>query len=177
MKLLVVCGWLAMLSIKSVMAESLVPHLRWYIVNDSVMGGISNSKMAIEQNEMSFTGQLSLANNGGFASVRAQLMREMGEQQQISFKVKGDGRVYQFRLRTSDRMDGIAYKVEFKTKGNNKWQQFDFNANDFVASFRGRIINNAPRLQFADVSQLGFLIADKNLSPFKLIISDILVSK
>jgi NADH dehydrogenase [ubiquinone] 1 alpha subcomplex assembly factor 1 len=166
-----------MLLIKSVMAESLVPHLRWYIVNDSVMGGISNSKMTIEQNEMSFTGQLSLANNGGFASVRAQLMQDMGEQQQISFKVKGDGRVYQFRLRTSDKMDGIAYKVEFKTKGNNKWQQFDFNANDFVASFRGRILSNAPRLKFADVSQLGFLIADKNLSPFKLIISDISVSK
>jgi NADH dehydrogenase [ubiquinone] 1 alpha subcomplex assembly factor 1 len=160
-----------------VLAESLVPKLRWYVVNDSVMGGVSSSKMTIGQNEMSFTGQLSLANNGGFASIRAQLTQNMAEQQQISIRVKGDARTYQFRLRTSANLDGIAYKVDFTPAGNGQWQQFDFNTNDFVASFRGRIITDAPKLKFSDVSQLGFLIADKNLSPFKLIISDISVSK
>ncbi|MGO4893562.1 CIA30 family protein [Flavobacterium sp. W21_SRS_FM6] len=172
----VLLGLLLMLITESAMAKSLLPQLRWYVINDSVMGGQSNSKLSLIEDDIYFTGQLSLANNGGFASIRAQLLLGMGEAQRIAIKVKGEPRTYQFRLRTNDNMDGIAYKVEFETKGSKKWQTFSFSPLDFTASYRGRAVANAPKLQFANVSQLGFLIADKNLAPFSLLIDDIAIN-
>jgi uncharacterized surface protein with fasciclin (FAS1) repeats len=44
---------------------------RWRIVNDDVMGGISDSRFRIDGGKAVFTGRLSLENNGGFASVRS----------------------------------------------------------------------------------------------------------
>ena len=45
--------------------------LNWNIVNDTVMGGRSQARMSVRDNKAEFMGFLSLANNGGFSSVRA----------------------------------------------------------------------------------------------------------
>ena len=43
----------------------------WAIVNDDVMGGVSTSNLSLnDQKNLIFNGNLSLANNGGFASSR-----------------------------------------------------------------------------------------------------------
>lgn len=45
---------------------------QWQAVNDGVMGGVSEGKFKItDEKAMEFFGTLSLANNGGFASVRS----------------------------------------------------------------------------------------------------------
>ncbi|MEM7150342.1 MAG: CIA30 family protein, partial [Pseudomonadota bacterium] len=36
-------------------------NARWYVVNDSVMGGISNSQVLYENDNLVFTGNVSLA--------------------------------------------------------------------------------------------------------------------
>ena len=44
---------------------------RWQVVNDSVMGGISTSEVVEKRaGAVSFRGELSLENNGGFTSAR-----------------------------------------------------------------------------------------------------------
>ena len=44
----------------------------WTIVNDGVMGGVSDGRFRITADQtMEFFGTLSLENNGGFASVRS----------------------------------------------------------------------------------------------------------
>jgi hypothetical protein len=40
------------------------------IVNDSVMGGVSQSTLRQDTHGLFFEGQVSLENNGGFASMR-----------------------------------------------------------------------------------------------------------
>ena len=46
----------------------------WNIVNDDVMGGISTSTMSLnKEKNLLFKGNLSLENNGGFASSRLSL--------------------------------------------------------------------------------------------------------
>ena len=43
----------------------------WQVVNDGVMGGVSEGTFEItDRNTLAFVGTLSLENNGGFASVR-----------------------------------------------------------------------------------------------------------
>ena len=56
--------------------NSEVEKLPWRIVLDGVMGGLSTGNIEVDSGVMSFTGQTSLQNNGGFSSIRAPL--EMG---------------------------------------------------------------------------------------------------
>jgi NADH dehydrogenase [ubiquinone] 1 alpha subcomplex assembly factor 1 len=145
----------------------------WYRVNDSVMGGLSQSNIRVVDNVAYFEGELSLRNNGGFASVRrvGPVSLKSGNIP-ISIEINGDGRNYQLRLRTNNGVDGVAYVAMFSSN-SDRWQIFTFNEDDFVAQFRGRIVSNAPALFFSDVRQIGFMLADKQPGSFKLAIKNI----
>jgi monofunctional biosynthetic peptidoglycan transglycosylase len=162
----------------------------WYRVNDSVMGGLSQSNLRVVDKVAYFEGVLSLKNNGGFASVRriGPLILESGPP--ISLEINGDGRRYQLRLRTNiggdgvdgvdgvnavdgvNGVDGVAYVATFLSS-DDKWQTLAFNEQDFVAQFRGRLVNRAPALSFSDVRQIGFMLADKQPGSFRLAIKTI----
>ena len=44
--------------------------LRWRVINDDVMGGLSQSRIELSPASTAlFSGQLALENNGGFASI------------------------------------------------------------------------------------------------------------
>ena len=146
--------------------------LNWVIVNDTVMGGRSAARLDVEDNAMRFYGILSLENNGGFASTR-----RIGEPKQwsgerlIKLKVKGDGRRYQFRIRTNRQFDGVAYVSEFSTSA--EIQTFEFSESDFTPQWRGRRVPNARPLNFQDIEQLGFMLADKRPGEFELLVESI----
>ncbi|MBB1384720.1 CIA30 family protein [Pseudoalteromonas sp. SG45-5] len=145
---------------------------RWYVVNDSVMGGISNSQVVQTQGSLVFTGNVSLDNNGGFASIRTELNTQSQNTKGIMLRVKGDGQTYQLRLRTTDYLDGAAYTHSFKTV-KNEWLNINFIPSDFTLSFRGRVLDQQPTIDFNDIRQLGFMIAGKQEGKFKLEVSKI----
>lgn len=144
----------------------------WVIINDTVMGGRSAARIQIENSRLFFYGNLSLQNNGGFASTR-----RLGEpvnwsnQQNISLKLIGDGKQYQFRLRTGRTWDGVAYVASFKTNGI--LQTLNFSPSDFSPQWRGRSVTNAPDLNFTDVLQIGFMLADKQPGKFQIEVQSI----
>jgi hypothetical protein len=141
----------------------------WLIINDGVMGGVSKSDIAYNPDGyLVFTGKVSLKNNGGFASFRSQSkVFDLGEYDGIKVRVRGDGKKYSFRLRTSNSYDGIAFAADFKSlKG--EWQEIRIPFNDFTPRFRGRIIMNADELNKSNIRQLGFLISDEQQGPFAL---------
>ena len=148
----------------------------WIIVNDTVMGGRSQAIARSQDGYLHFIGDLSLLNNGGFASIR-RIYNPIQWQQDgpISITVKGDGREYQFRLRTNRYMDGVAYVKNFVTS-KDEWQTFTFQEQDFTAQFRGRLVRDAKALSFADITQLGFMLADKNPGTFELHLKKIVQS-
>ena len=94
----------------------------WIIVNDGVMGGLSQSEIVIsDSNTAVFQGTVSLENNGGFSSTRTiPRSYNLASYNGIILRLKGDGKKYQFRLRTNDLFDGISYRYHFKTD-INKW--------------------------------------------------------
>lgn len=145
----------------------------WYRVNDSVMGGVSQSNLRVVDTIAYFEGVLSLDNNGGFASVRrvGPLALESGGKP-ILLEIKSDGRDYQLRLRTNKGFDGMAYVATFSSQ-SDIWQTLAFTEKDFVAQFRGRKIDRAPELLFADVRQIGVMLADKQPGLFRLAIKGI----
>ena len=149
--------------------------IKWNIVNDTVMGGRSSSRWSKNSSALSFEGFLSLENNGGFASVRHDLNNiNLSSTEGIFIKVKGDGRKYQFRIR-SQASRWANYSQEFKTKKDTV-QSFFLPYKDFKPSWRGRSVRNVPTLTGKDVRGIGFLLGDKIQGKFKLDILNISAS-
>ena len=82
-----------------------------WIVNDDVMGGLSQSRLRQDANGMFFEGLVSLENNGGFASMRSSARFPQGAQQ-IELLAKGDGKSYKLVLRTA-LAPRVTYSADF----------------------------------------------------------------
>ncbi len=143
--------------------------VRWSIVNDGVMGGLSSSDLELTEDEtVLFTGLVSLENNGGFASARAAFPSlDLSGFDGVALRVKGDGRKYQLRFRTSDTFDGVAYSREFGTE-SGEWMEIRLPLSEFQPTFRGRVPRGAEPFDPARIRQMTFLIGDKREGPFAL---------
>ncbi len=73
----------------------------WLIINDGVMGGVSESSFQFTKTGTGvFSGNVSLENNGGFASVRLSPSQfNLSDSDGIRFRVKGDGKKYKITLK------------------------------------------------------------------------------
>lgn len=142
---------------------------RWRIVNDGVMGGLSQSKFTNSGKQTAiFQGTVSLENNGGFTSTRTlSYDYNLEDYAGIQLRVKGDGKNYQFRLRSNGRFDGISYRYQFSTAADT-WTIVDLPFNEFIPVFRGRILKDVDPITPESIRQLGFLIANKRSEEFKL---------
>ena len=138
----------------------------WQAVNDGVMGGVSAGHMIATGFGLRFEGVLSLENNGGFASVRRLLTRDLSAARGVRLSVRGDGRRYQFRLRADDHPDRIAWRIRFDT--SPEWQSLQYDWADFEPVFRGRPVPQAGPMVPADIRQIGFMLADGKAGPFGL---------
>jgi len=130
---------------------------RWIPINDDVMGGISQSRIELSPTATAiFSGQLALENDGGFASIRRRANNyKLNGCTGVIIKVKGDGRTYQFRVKTDDLYDGIAYQSLFESNAHD-WQIITLPFAGFCASFRGRPIPGEPVLRPEQIRQIDF---------------------
>ena len=142
---------------------------KWLPVNDTVMGGVSNSDFVVSSEGFGeFSGTVSLENNGGFASIRTLVNPSQFEGRSgIKMRVRGDGNSYSFRLRRDRRFDGVSFRHSFDTvKG--EWIEISIPFEAFIPTFRGRTLRNVAALDPATINQLGFLISDKQSGTFTL---------
>lgn len=148
----------------------------WRSIDDRVMGGVSQSMSGmLSSGHFAFAGDLSLANNGGFASVRAPLLlpdNVRTDKHIVRIKIQGDGKEYQLRFRTNEGFDGASYAVSFATR-SNEVLSYEFTLADFKATWRGRLITDAPPLRWTDVRQIGLMLTDKQAGEFAMIIHEI----
>lgn len=142
---------------------------RWRIVNDGVMGGLSKSELIFNQNSSAiFKGTISLENNGGFASTRTLAgSYHLDGYTGMRLRVKGNGKPYQFRIRTNDRFDGISYRYRFETKAK-AWMIINIPFHDCEPVFRGRLLKNIDPIKPEKIQQIGFLISNKKAESFLL---------
>jgi monofunctional biosynthetic peptidoglycan transglycosylase len=141
----------------------------WQIVNDDVMGGVSQSKILFnDTGTATFQGRISLENNGGFASTRSKPHSfRLGGYTGLHVRLKGDGKDYQLRVRTDKRLDGISYRYRFTTQPG-PWMNIRVPFSEFVPTFRGRILSNVPPISPEQIQQIGFLISDKQAGEFRI---------
>lgn len=140
----------------------------WQVVNDDVMGGVSTSSIRLTNGAAVFQGEVSLENNGGFASVRSLPARhDLAGCDTFVIRVRGDGRRYKFTARTDRSFDSAIYQTVFTTK-KGAWEEHRLPLKQFVPTFRGRVLSGEPTLDPARVTSVGFLIADQQDGPFRL---------
>jgi NADH dehydrogenase [ubiquinone] 1 alpha subcomplex assembly factor 1 len=146
----------------------------WSPINDGVMGGISQSQLRYSPAEHAvFTGHVSFENNGGFASVRCQ-PGDHGRKDVAAYllDVCGDGKRYKLNLRTDNSFDGVNYQVQFQPPAGI-WTTCRLASADFLPSWRGKPVPDAPPLDTLRVRQIGLMVADRQEGPFVLAVRSI----
>lgn len=140
----------------------------WSPIDDVVMGGVSRSRLRFDpEGHAVFEGEVSLANNGGFASVRAAPgdYAAPGAQAYLLL-ARGDGKRYKLNLRTDNGFDGVNYQAQFVPPAG-QWADVRVPVAGFRPSFRGREVA-APPLDPGRVRQLGLMISGRQAGPFSL---------
>ena len=131
------------------------------------MGGSSQGQIAFKNGLCVFSGDISLKNNGGFSSVFKHIEPLSQKVDRLTIDVIGDGFTYQLRMITYVDEYRLAYKHHFSTS-HGKPERFVLLLKDFVPSFRGRVIDNAPKLRAENVQQIGLLVKNNTEGPFSL---------
>ncbi len=143
----------------------------WEVENDVVMGGKSNSTLEkSDEGNAIFKGEVSLENDGGFASIQYHFpTRNIEGYTKALISLKGDGKSYQFRMK-SDLEEKASYIYTFETTG--EWQTVEVPLKDMVPVFRGNKLD-LPNFSAETLQEVRFLIANKRAEEFKLEVSKI----
>jgi hypothetical protein len=138
----------------------------WMVVNDGVMGGLSEGTFAATENGTAvFKGTVSLENNGGFSSVQCNTGKINVEGFAVlELHLKGDGKAYQVRIQENSS-DYWSYIFTFQTSG--AWETVKIPLAEMYPSFRGRKLN-LPNYSGKSMVELTFLIGNGKTESFQL---------
>ena len=142
----------------------------WNTVVDGVMGGRSSGKIgSTDQGTLSFSGKLSLENNGGFSQMRTRVKGEqLTSAKGLVLEVLGDGRTYNFDVRVSNaRMMAGGFQQSFQTVAG-EWTEVALPFEKFRLFSFGRLVKRAPELNPRLIESIGVTLSDKKPGNFKL---------
>jgi monofunctional biosynthetic peptidoglycan transglycosylase len=115
---------------------------------------------------------VSFDNNGGFASVRSRpAHHDLSDCDGLVLKVRGDGKRYGFRLRTTATFDGVSYQATL-VPPTGEWLEVKLPFDEFEPVFRGRKVADHPPLDPAEIRTFGVIIARQE-GPFRLDVASI----
>ncbi len=120
----------------------------WGALDDIVMGGVSESSIRLIDNTALFTGNVSTANSGGFASVRTRNFEsalDLTGFSGIQLRVKGDGKRYKLIVRSEAKWDGIGYCYSFDTV-YNIWITVTIPFEKLIPVFRAKTVKDGSGL-------------------------------
>lgn len=142
---------------------------RWLIVNDNVMGGRSSSVSAlIENGVILFEGNISLENNGGFASLRSPIRDyNFMDYSGIEIKIKGDGKIYSISMKETSYFTGLFFTSAFNSM-KNEWLVVKLPFSEFKPKYFGRELDSDEKIQLNKIKEIALLIGDKQEGNFRV---------
>jgi len=148
----------------------------WTTVNDPVMGGMSTSRIAFGDGGLVFSGNISLENNGGFASARSPQDPDIGRRatgaKSLRVHALGDGKTYLLKVSTEGQP--WSYVQRFPTQAAVQ-RIYDLPIVGFQpVGIRLDPAPNAPQtLEPSSINQVSVYVLDKQQGPFELTVSAI----
>jgi hypothetical protein len=140
---------------------------KWRIVNDGVMGGLSSSNALVKEDKIVFTGNVSLENNGGFASMRSPIKDYNFEKHNgMEIKIKGDGKRYSISMKETTYFSGYFYTSTFETK-IDEWITVKIPFNQLKLYYFGKETNSSKKIPLNNIKEISLLIGDKQAGEFK----------
>jgi uncharacterized protein YbjT (DUF2867 family) len=143
----------------------------WGAVDDVVMGGISESNIRLLPERAVFSGNVSTANSGGFASVRTRNFSppwNLSNYEGIELRVKGDGKRYKFITRCEGKWDGIGYCYSFDTLYNS-WTTIRIPFAELIPVFRAKTLPDGGAFDTSKVYSMQLMLSkfeyDGGLNP------------
>ena len=143
----------------------------WQIVLDGVMGGLSTGQVNVNDGSMTFSGETSLRNNGGFSSIRRDLEEgSLRGADALKMRVRGDGRTWIVGTRKSRLLGADSYWTRFPTE-KDKWISVVVPVNEMERHFFGERASGL--ISPDEVRGIEFYMYDKNAGPFRLEVDQI----
>lgn len=148
----------------------------WTTVNDPVMGGMSTSRVTFGDGGLVFSGNISLENNGGFASARGPQDPDIGRKAtgatSLRVRALGDGKTYVLKVGTAGQP--WSYIQRFSTEAAVA-RTYALPISGFQpVGMRLDPAPDAPQtLDPSSISEVSVYILDKQQGPFALTISAI----
>jgi len=141
----------------------------WQAIDDRIMGGCSQSRVEhIDNVGLRFSGTVSFANNGGFASIRSATGKwSLDQYRGLKLWLRGDGKTYKLSLRTDIYFDGVSYQTSFTTT-EDSWQEIFLPFNAFIPTHHGVRLSTVAPLDVSCIRSFGFFIADRQEGDFQL---------
>ncbi|MEO0688352.1 MAG: CIA30 family protein, partial [Cyanobacteria bacterium J06649_11] len=143
----------------------------WGVIDDVVMGGVSQSNIQLSSGKAVFFGNVSTDNNGGFASVRTKNFDpsfNLSGYEGVEIRVKGDGKRYKFILRTETNWDGIGYCYSFDTEAD-AWINVKIPFAELIPVFRAKTVQDASLIDTSKICSFQMMLSkfeyDGGLNP------------
>ena len=143
----------------------------WGAVDDVVMGGVSESEIRLVDGTALFTGNVSTANSGGFASVRTRNFDSplnLSSYEGVDLRLRGDGKRYKFLIRPETQWDGTAYSYSFDTV-DNSWMNVRIPFSDLMPVFRAKTLRDHALLDSSHIYSFQLMLSkfeyDGELNP------------
>ena len=145
----------------------------WQSIGDPVMGGQSCGTMEPVDNTTSvFRGEVSLANGGGFASVKADIpVVDLSSCSALRLRVCGDGKEYKLGLRMQQDRNAPVYQHGFNPEAG-QWQTVELPFTDFIPRLRGRTLRDAPPVDASHIASVSLFISGGQEGAFALHLTD-----
>lgn len=142
----------------------------WVMITDQVMGGVSRAKLNYTGNSMIFSGTISLANYGGFASVRTNFGSfDLSDYKGVRIKYKATNQQFALTLEKSRNWTRPNFKGFLSSSEPNTWVEETVLFTDFEEQQIGEPTGG--KLEQSSLSQIirvGIITTEKKAGPFAI---------
>jgi len=142
---------------------------KWTTVVDGVMGGKSTSDLMELNNSILFSGEISLENNGGFASLRGVRNYEnLSDYSTVEIKYRSIGQDFALRLLKHEAFYLPYFKHGFETT-NWDWKTVSIPL-DLFSEYRlsDKTGNSITSDELQKINRLGIIVSNKIEGEFKI---------
>ena len=146
----------------------------WFVVVDGVMGGLSSGVLESSETGLALSGSISLANNGGFSSIRTRYQRfDLSKSSEVLIRYRAKGQKFALTLNNYRRF----WQPQFKTflpETNGEWVEKIIPFSSFAKMRFDSVLGSGPtERELANIIRLGLISSDKKEGKFIFEVSDI----